>query len=138
MVTKPALHDTLTNSVRLEAPYLFECAPASQGAVCVNTSLLYPDGGEVQVYVTEQDGEYVVSDYGEAAAWLRMQLWERDLTPQQQSRIDDICRQLGVECEGGRLVTRRPNAEMVLFAVLYVALAAVRVADISYTCGGAG
>ena len=137
MVTKPALHDTLTNSVRLEAPYLFECSPAPQGAVCVNTSLLYPDGGEVQVYVTEQDGEYVVSDYGEAAAWLRMQLWERDLTPQQQSRIDDICRQMGVECEGGRLVTRRPDAEMVLFAVLYVALAAVRVADISYTCGGA-
>ena len=138
MVTKPALHDTLTNSVRLEAPYLFECAPAPQGAVCVNTSLLYPDGGEVQVYVTEQDGEYVVSDRGEAAAWLRMQLWERDLTPQQQSRIDDICRQLGVDCEGGRLVTRRPDAEMVLFAVLYVALAAVRVADISYTYGGAG
>ena len=138
MVTAPDLTSRMSDLLCESAPYLFECAPAPQGAVCVNTSLLYPDGGEVQVYVTEQDGEYVVSDYGEAAAWLRMQLWERDLTPQQQSRIDDICRQLGVDCEGGRLVTRRPDAEMVLFAVLYVALAAVRVADISYTCGGAG
>ena len=137
MVTAPDLTSRMSDLLCESAPYLFECAPAPQGAVCVNMSLLYPDGGEVQVYVTEQDGEYVVSDQGEAAAWLRMQLWERDLTPQQQSRIDDICRQLGVDCEGGRLVTRRPEAEMVLFAVLYVALAAVRVADISYTCGGA-
>lgn len=138
MVAAPDLTSRMSDLLCESAPYLFECAPAPQGAVCVNTSLLYPDGGEVQVYVTEQDGEYVVSDYGEAVAWLRMQLWERDLTPQQQSRIEDICRQLGVDCEGGRLVTRRPEAEMVLFAVLYVALAAVRVADISYTCGGAG
>ena len=137
MVTAPDLTSRMSDLLCESAPYLFECSPAPQGAVCVNTSLLYPDGGEVQVYVTEQDGEYVVSDRGEATAWLRMQLWERDLTPQQQSRIEDICRQLGVDCEGGRLVTCRPEAEMVLFAVLYVALAAVRVADISYTCGGA-
>lgn len=138
MVAAPDLTSRISDLLCESAPHLFECSSVPQGAVCVNTSLLYPDGGEVQVYVTEQGGEYVVSDQGEAAAWLRLQMWERDLTPEQQSQIDDICRQLGVDRESGRLVTRRPDAEMVLFAVLYVALAAVRVADISYTCGGAG
>ena len=133
MVAAPDLTSRISDLLCDSAPHLFECAPAPHGAVCVNTSLLYPDGGEVQVWVTEQDGEYTVTDYGEATAWLLMNMWNREFTPYQQSLIDQVCRDLGVDREGSELVTRRPDADMVIFAVLYLALAAVRIADISYT-----
>ena len=133
MVTAPDTTSRISDLLCNGAPHLFECAPAPHGAVRVNTSLLYPDGGEVQVWVTEQDGEYVLTDYGEATAWLRMNMWEREFTPRQEALIDEVCRHLEVERDGYVLVTRRPEAEMVIFAVLYLAEAIVRVADISYT-----
>ena len=134
MVTAPDTTSRISDLLCNGAPHLFECAPAPGGAVCVNMSLLYPDGGEVQVWVTEQNGEYVLTDYGEAIAWLRMNMWEPKFTPRQESLIDEVCRHLGVERDGYVLVTRRAEAEMVIFAVIYLAEAIVRVADISYTC----
>ena len=134
MATKPALLDALTAGVRLEASDLFEFFPAPRGAVGVNTSLLYPDRDEVQVWVTEQDGEYVVTDGGDACRWLQMARCFRDLTEEQMSLIGEVRRSLVLEGEGVELVARVTDVDNVGTAILDVALGAVRVADISYTC----
>ena len=137
MVTKPALHDTLTDSVRLEASDLFEFIPWSDDEVCVNASLLYPDGDEVQVWVLEHGGGYLVTDHGDAHRWLRTARCFHDLSEHQLSLIDEVRRSLALDGEGVELVARIDDLEKLPFAILDVALAAVRVADISYTCGGA-
>ena len=137
MVTKPALHDRLTDSVRLEAADLFEFFPGSNGSVGVNASLLYPDGDEVQVWVLERGGGYLVTDQGDAYDWLRRARCFDDLSERQLSLIDEVRRSLVLDGEGVELVARIDSLEKLPFAILDVALAAVRVADISYTCGGA-
>lgn len=134
MVTKPALLDALTDGVRLEASDLFEFFPAPDGSVGVNTSLLYPDRDEVQVWVTEREGQYVVTDGGDAYGWLRRARCFDDLTERQLSLIDDVRRSLVLQGAGVELVARVSDVNSVGTAILDVALAAVRVADISYVC----
>ena len=123
--------------MRLEASDLFEFIPWSDDEVCVIASLLYPDGYEVQVWVLERGGEYLVTDHGEACGWLFRQGYAAELTAQQKSLVESVRRQLWLESDDGPLVARCPTLDAVPYAILRVALAAVRVADISYTCGGA-
>ena len=137
MVTRAALHDRLADSVRLEASDLFEFFPGSNGSVGVNTSLLYPDRDEVQVWVLERGGGYLVTDHGDAYDWLRRARCFEEITDHQLSLIDEVRRSLVLDGEGVELVARIDDLEKLPFAILDVALAAVRVADISYTCGGA-
>ena len=134
MVTKLALLDALTEGVRLEASDLFEFFPAPRGAVGVNTSLLYPDCDEVQVWILERDGEYTVTDYCDAHDWLRRARCFDELTDDQLALIDDVRRSLRLEGEDVELVARTTELDKLPFLILNVALAAVRVADISYTC----
>lgn len=131
MVTKPALLDALTEGVRLEASDLLEFFPAPDGSVGVNTSLLYPDRDEVQVWVTEQDG-------GDAWLWLRKARCFQELGERQMALIGEVRRSLVLEGEGVELVARVTDVDDVGTAILDVALGAVRVADISYTCQNGG
>ena len=138
MATKPALLDALTEGVRLEASDLFEFFPAPDGSVGVNTSLLYPDRDEVQVWVTEQDSGYVVTDGGDAWLWLRKARCFQELGERQMALIGEVRRSLMLEGEGVELVARVTDVDDVGTAILDVALGAVRVADISYTCQNGG
>lgn len=138
MVTKPALIDDLTGSRSVELTDLFEFFPMPPDEVVVNARLLYPDREEVQVWVSERDGEYVVTDRGGGHDWLRRARCFRDLTAEQLALIDEVRRSLVLEGEGVELVARVPAVENIPYAILNVALAAVRVADISYTCHPGG
>lgn len=138
MVTKPALIDELTGSRSLAFTDLFEFFPMPPDEVVVNARLLYPDREEVQVWISEHDGEYVVTDRGGGHDWLRRARCFRDLTAEQLVLIDEVRRSLVLEGEGVELVARVPAVENIPYAILDVALAAVRVADISYTCQSGG
>ena len=140
MVTKPALIDELTSSRSVELTDLFEFFPMPPDDVGVNARLLYPDREEVQVWVSERGGEYVVTDRGAGHDWLRRARCFHELTKEQLALIDEVRRSLTLEGEGVELVARVQEVENIPYAILDVALAAVRVADISYTCqmgGGA-
>ena len=140
MVTKPALIDELTGSRSVELTDLFEFFPMPPGDVGVNARLLYPDREEVQVWVSERGGEYVVTDRGAGHDWLRRARCFHELTEEQLALIDGVRRSLTLEGEGVELVARVQEVENIPYAILDVALGAVRVADISYTCqvgGGA-
>ena len=87
-------------------PHLFQCLPAPQGTVRVRTPLLYPDGGVVEVFLSDNAGGYTASDFGEALGWLRMQS-ASDRRPAAQDRaIEESCQTLGVELQRGQLVLR--------------------------------
>ena len=125
--------DLVCDSLRRTLPELFECLPTRRQAVRVHTPLMYPDGGVVDVFVLERNGELIVTDHGDALGWLGMQSVSGKLTAHQRSLIGDVCGVQGVELNGGRLVARCDSLATVADAIHRVALAVVRVSDISFT-----
>lgn len=118
--------------LRSSVPSLFECAPAPRGNIRVRTPFLYPDGGLIDVFVVEQSGDFVVTDFGEALGWLRLQSPRGLLSRKQERLVEDVCLTLGVELFRGQLL-RRAYADELPDAILLVAQAALRVADLWFT-----
>jgi len=124
--------EELCASLRAAGPPLFECSPAPREGIRVRTPFLYPDGGIIDVFVLERGGCIEVTDFGEALGWLRMQSVRGQLSPKQKRLIEDVCLTLGVELFRGQLL-RRVEGNRVSEAVLRVAQAALRVADLWFT-----
>lgn len=123
----------LCDSLRGNLPALFECSSEPRGAVRVRTPLLYPDGGMVDVFVEERGTGYVVTDYGDALGWLRMQSASGKLSPKQRWMIDDVCLTLGVELDRGQLTLPCEDGSALSDAVHRGAQAVVRVSDVWFT-----
>ncbi|HHH46920.1 MAG TPA: DUF1828 domain-containing protein [Thiotrichales bacterium] len=122
----------LCEQLRRAGPPLFECSPAPRESIRVRTPFMYPDGGLIDVFLTERDGRFEVTDFGEALGWLRMQSPRGQLSPKQKRLVEDVCLTLGVELFRGQLVRRVESAD-VSTAVLQVAQTALRVADLWFT-----
>lgn len=127
--------DGIRDSLIAGLPALFDCRAGLRADVQVITPLQYPDGGFVDVFVVEDDGEYIVTDYGDAQAWLQMQSFHADLTPDQQELITRTCRGLGVSLDHGCMALRCADASQLAGTILRLALAIVRVADVRHTFG---
>ena len=123
----------LCGALREGLPDLYGCAPAPRDGVRVRTPMLYPDGGVVDVFVLEQDGTYVLTDFGDTLGWLRMQTINPRRTSKQKQLINDACHTLGVEFYRGQLVLRSKSTADLGETVTRLAQAAVRVSDIWFT-----
>ena len=122
--------EELRKSIARTAPDLFECSPAPQRRVRVRTPLVYADGGVVDVFVREHDGNVGVTDLGEALGWLRMHSVDAGRSAEQSRRIEDTCRTLGVALHRGQLVLRLEPDDVTAEAVMRVAQAAARISDL--------
>ena len=120
----------LCESLRSGLSTMCECSPAPQGAVRVRTPFLYPDGDLIDVFVEVRDGEYRVTDYGEALGWLWLQSSSERLTGNQSRMADDICTTLGVELNRGQVSLRSGGATDLGAAIHTVGQAVVRIFDI--------
>ena len=114
-------------------PPLFECSPAPYEGVRVQTPLMYPDGGIVDVFILEWQDEYILTDFGEALGWLRLQSASDSLSGRQSKFVDDVCRTLGIQLARGQLTLRIGKRDALGEAVLRLAQAVVRVSDIRFT-----
>ena len=123
--------DKLYATIGKTLPPRFECSPAPQEGVLVRTSLMYPDGGIVDVFVLERGNGYVVTDFGDALGWLRMQSVNTQPSLQQNLMIKEICQTLGIDLHSGQLVLRSGVKDMLEETVLRVAQAVVRVSECS-------
>ena len=123
----------ISGTLRDTLPTLFECSSAPDGAVRVRTPMLYPDGGLVDAFVVELGGQYLVTDFGDALGWLRMQSASGRLTANQRELVADVCQTLGVERDRGQLTLRCRDRSELADAIHRLGQAAVRVADIQYT-----
>lgn len=123
----------LGDVLRGSLPALFEHSPAPRDAVRVRTPMLYPDGDLVDVFVVETDDEYLVTDFGDALGWLRMQSVGGELTANQRAFVDDVCLTLGVERDRGQLTVRCRERSELADAIHRVGQAGVRVADVEFT-----
>lgn len=75
--------------------------------------MLYPDGGLVDAIVVELDGQYLVTDFGDALGWLRMQSASGRPTADQRELVADVCQTLGIARDRGQLTLRcRDRSEL--------------------------
>lgn len=122
--------DEICEALSGELPSLFEYRRGLHDDVQVITPLIYPDGGLVDVFVVKRGGQYVVTDYGDAHGWLRMQSWTGELAPHQEELIARACRGLGVDLDHGRLSLCCEDAAELAQTILLVAQAVLRVAHV--------
>jgi hypothetical protein len=94
---------------------------------------MYPDGGIVDVFVIERNGQYIVTDHGEGLGWLGMQSVKGNFSPNQRNLIDDVCQTLGVQLNRGHLVLDCRTMVELGEAIHLVGQAVVRVSDIWFT-----
>ncbi len=125
--------DELCQSIRDSLPGLFECALTPRDTMQVRTPMLYPDGGIVDVYVRETSDYYVVTDYGDALGWLRMQSASGRLSPKQRLMLDDVVLTQDVDLDKGELKVNCRDIVSLGEAVQRVAQAVVRVSDLWFT-----
>ncbi len=127
---KPA---DLCMALRSGLSTLFECSLAPQGAVRVRTPFMYPDGDLIDVFVEQRNDEYVITDYGEAMGWLKMQSFSDKLTSNQRGMADDICMTFGVELNRGQISLLHGDTAGLGEAIHTLGQAVVRISDIWLT-----
>lgn len=123
----------LSKLLRDSIPALFECTEAPRGAVRVRTPLFFPDGDRIDLFVVEQDGAYLLTDFADTTGWLRMQSVSGEMTPNQRALVDDVCLTLGIRRERGQLMVRVAERTAITDALHRLGQAALRVADIQFT-----
>lgn len=123
----------LCSQISATLPSLFECSPAPYEGARVRTPMMYPDGGIVDVFVLERQDGYVLTDFGEALGWLRLQSASDSLSAKQRLLVDDVCRTLNIQMERGQLTLRIGKDDALGEAVLRLAQAVVRVSDLWFT-----
>lgn len=125
--------DDLCRYIRDGLSSQYGCTVTKQGAVRVQTPMLLPDGDGIDVFVIQQGGRIVVSDFGDALGWLETQSRTGRLSDGQERMMQDVLDTIGVRLEQGRLSLRCDHPHELADAVAKVGQAALRVADIWFT-----
>ena len=131
---------TSTNSLEKIVPQslgsLFQCAQIQHsGLLGIRTPFQYPDGGIVDIYVEPRpnaEGEYEVSDMGDAWHFLSIHTPEGEPSPLQIGLAEEICSTIGVQTEHGLLKAKAAGRYHTAAAVLKIAQAACQISVISF------
>jgi hypothetical protein len=114
----------------------------ARGHIRIETGLLYPDGASVDVFVVhdvpivqpETPGMPVrLSDLGQTTAWLldlQVRPW---LSKKRQGFVEDVLRLHRVKQDGGALYLDLAAGDDLTVAILRLAQACIRVADLMFT-----
>jgi len=111
---------------------LYICSEMN-GYVRVRTPYLYPDWDVIDVFLSEKNGSYTLTDLGETLGWLKTQTVASKKSPKQRQLIADVCLNHGVELFRGMLTVRLRTADDITEALVRLSQASVRVADLWFT-----
>ena len=111
---------------------LFTCSEMN-GYVRIRTPYLYPDGDVIDLFLSEKNGSFTLTDLGETLGWLKTQTVAPKKSPKQRQLIADVCLNHGVELFRGMLTVRLKTAEEVAEALTRLSQASLRVADLWFT-----
>jgi hypothetical protein len=106
--------------------------------ICLQTALQYPDGSFIDVFIRNDgqiplDHRIVLSDLGQTTAWLldlRLKPW---LSEKRRRFVADTLAVYGATLEGGALEIKVMPGEALGPAVLRLAQACLRMADLMFT-----
>jgi hypothetical protein len=117
-------------------PLIREIERLPRGHVRIETLLLYPDGGSIEVFV---EGEqpclqgFELTDFGQTTAWLlnvQVKPWE---SKKRRRFLDDAIRLYGVELNGGALRCHIDDLGQLPEGVLRLGQACIRMSDLTFT-----
>lgn len=125
----------LQDAIRAQLLDEFRLSGPPSGGIRIATPLLYPDNDAVDVFVHVEDGEFIASDYGEAIHRLEMHFPDGRPSPNQQQHLASIAPVDRLEFDGGPISYRCTDLDEIGAAVMFVAQAAARVADLRWIDG---
>ncbi|HKG60596.1 MAG TPA: DUF1828 domain-containing protein [Pyrinomonadaceae bacterium] len=99
----------------------------------IRTPYLYPDGDVIDLYLTMEGPQAVLTDFGESLSWLKSQTVSRKKSVKQRQLLNDICLTYGVELYHGALTLRVANDDNFALLVTRISQAALSVADLWFT-----
>src|SRR3989304_10279563 len=111
---------------------LFTCSERN-GYVRIRTRYLYPDGDVIDLFLSEKNGSFTLTDLSETLGWLKTQTVAPKKSPKQRQLIADVCLNHGVELFCGMLTVRLKTPDEVTEALTRLSQAALRVADLWFT-----
>lgn len=111
---------------------LYTCSPVNEHTR-IRTPYLYPDGDIVDLYMTMEGGQTVLTDFGESVSWLKSQTISQKKSVKQRQLISDIALTHGIEMYHGMLTLRVNDQDNFASLVTRLAQAAIRVADLWFT-----
>jgi hypothetical protein len=127
VTTKDALQQ------RLECAKLVEEFSVVGKYLRLQTRLLYPDGSNIDVFLSPEPSRLQMSDLGNTMTWLShlgIRPWQ---TLRRNEQVDEMLRGLGVELDGGELIPSVLPGEHESIAMIRVAQACTRLADLYLT-----
>ena len=105
--------------------------PMPDGGTRLFTPFMFQDGTMGVMFVSLNDGRYILTDGGETLGWLWQLTGGDDLSAEQQYLLDKICRSaLGVTYHKGELMLRCDRPEDLADAVFRLGQAMLRVSDL--------
>lgn len=125
----------LQDAIRAQLLKGFQLSGPLPGGIRVATPLLYPDNDAVDVFVRIEEGEIIATDYGEAMSRLETHCWDGRPSPNQQLHLASIAPVDRLEFDGGPISYRCTDPDEIGAAVMFVAQAAARVADLRWIDG---
>jgi len=111
---------------------LFSCSTVN-GYTRIRTPYLYPDGDVIDLFLSQERGDFTLSDLGETLRWLRTQSIAQRRSPKQNKMIQDVCLNHGVELFRGMLMVRVKHPDNFSSDLTRLAQAALRVSDLWFT-----
>ncbi len=118
---------------------LFKCDPmtiSAESYVRIQTPYTYPDGDVIELFYRDSPSGPLLTDFGETLRWLSGQTVTERRTKRHNELIEDVCSTHRVKFDKGLLSIRVPKSEMMADAVMRLAQAALRIADLSFTFRG--
>ena len=111
---------------------LFECTPGrlSEHFTQIVTPFLLPDGDILDLFYREEAGTFLPADGGETLRWLRSQWAEATLPATIRDQVPGICQMHEIELWHGWLRVRLTQEAHVAGALMRLAQASMRVADL--------
>ena len=115
----------------LPALFEFDGNAMPDGSIRLFTPFMFRDGTMPVIFLTERNGQYILTDGCETLGWLWQQSVSGELSPQQKYLLDQICRSaLGVEHHKGELTLRCTHPEQLAGAVFRLGQAMLHVSNL--------
>ena len=116
---------------------LFTCTPGTPGQLSehftrIRTPFQTPDGDLIDLFCRQEAGGLFLSDLGTTLQWLKDQWVGVALPASVRSLLPEICGALGVELRSGWLRISVTQEAETAGALLRLAQAAVRIADLRF------
>jgi hypothetical protein len=111
---------------------MFNCTEINNNTR-IRTPYLYPDGDVIDLYLTMEGSQAVLTDFGESLSWLKSQTVSRKKSVKQRQLLNDICLTYGVELYHGSLTLRVNDVDNFALLVTRISQAALSVADLWFT-----